>query len=68
MILHPVSLEHIIQSEPVVFRVKDYNKILAKKFLGEASLNVSNLLEFEPDSHPGKPGCKFKTLDGKYVY
>lgn len=64
MILHPVSLQYIIQSERVVFRVKDYNKILANKFLGEASLNISNLLEFEPDTQPSKPGCKFKTPDG----
>ena len=64
MILHPVSLQYIIQSERVVFRVKDYNKILANKFLGEASLNISNLLEFEPDTQPNKPGCKFKTPDG----
>ncbi len=64
MILHPVSLQYITQAERVTFRVKDYNKILANKFMGEASLNVSNLLEFERDAHPTKPGCKFTTPDG----
>jgi hypothetical protein len=64
MILHPITLQSIVKSEHIKFRVKDYNKIMSNKLIGEAQLNVTNLLEFVKDSNSTTSGLKFKSPDG----
>jgi hypothetical protein len=65
MILHPITLQSIVNSEYITFRVKDYNKIISNKLIGEAQLNVAHLLDFMKDSGgTTTAGLKFKSPDG----
>ena len=63
-LVHPVTLQSIASGDKVLFKVKDFNKIISSKLIGQCQFSLLSLMEFDRVDNSESSRYTFKTPDG----